>query len=146
MGHRIPDNVDEAEVFHRGIHLFNEGDWFEAHEVWEDIWNLASGQRKKFYQGLIQVAVTIEHIRRGNPRGVRTVYETAVQKFVGLPTAVYMGIDVPKLLADLKRTVDPILNLPAHHFDPALPRGQKLPFDPAAAPRIALTHDPFAVK
>ena len=65
------DTTDEAKVFHEGIRLFNEGDWFEAHEIWEDIWHVASGPRKKFYQGLIQCAVTIEHVRRGNPRGVR---------------------------------------------------------------------------
>ncbi len=82
---------DEDRLFHEGLRLFNAGEWFEAHEVWEDIWHMASGQKKRFYQGLIQYAVTIEHIRRGNPRGVKCVYETCLTKFRGLPT-VYMGV------------------------------------------------------
>ena len=133
---------DERRIFHEGIKLFNEGDWFEAHEVWEDIWHLASGEKKRFYQGLIQCAVTIEHIRRGNPRGVRGVYQTAVPKFTGI-TGVYMGIDVPKLLQDLEKVVRPILDLPDAYFDPARPRGQELPFDPGQTPKIELLYDPF---
>lgn len=133
----------EAEIFHEGIRQFNEGDWFEAHEVWEDIWRDASGQKKLFYQGLIQFAVTIEHIRRGNPRGVRAVQKTCITKFVGL-SGDYMGIDVDWIRAELKRMVDPILALPAERFAPELPRGQELPVDLNTAPLIELAYDPFA--
>lgn len=134
---------DEARCFHKGLRLFNEGDWFEAHEVWEDVWHMASGPRKRFYQGLIQCAVTLEHIRRGNPRGVRSVYQTAVPKFDGLPS-VYMGIRIPKLLDGLRRVVEPVLNLPAEVFDPARPRGQTLPFNPSSVIKIELEYDPFS--
>ena len=104
---------------------------------------MTSGQRKLFYQGLIQCAVTIEHIRRGNPRGVVTVYETAQTKFRGLPE-VYMGVNVVRLLADMKRFVQPVLDLPKERFSPELSRGQEMPVDLAAAPKIQLEHDPFA--
>ena len=137
-----PD-LDEAAIFHEGIALFNDGDWFEAHEVWEDIWHLATGERKRFYQGLIQCAVTIEHIRRGNPRGVRSVWATAQEKFQGID-GVYMGVNVPGLLADMKRTVDPILVMPAERFAPGQSRGQDLPVNWQAMPRIELAYDPFA--
>jgi uncharacterized protein len=133
----MDEGEDEAALFREGVELFNAGEWFEAHEVWEDAWHLASGERKRFYQGLIQCAVTLEHARRGNPRGVRSVMKTAVPKFDGLPD-VYMGVYVPKLIAELKACVQAILDLPAEAFDPALPRGQALPFDPAKAPKIEL--------
>jgi len=134
---------EEARVFHEGLKLFNEGEWFEAHEVWEDIWNMASGEKKRFYQGLIQYAVTIEHIRRGNPRGVRCVYETTLTKFVGLPD-VYMGFDVPRQLAELDQFVKPVLEMGPKAFDPATPRGQAMPVDLDHAPKITLKYDPFA--
>ncbi len=133
---------EESRIFHEGIELFNEHEWFEAHEVWEDIWHMASGRKKLFYQGLIQYAVTFEDIRRGNPRGVRSVFETAMPKFEGLPE-VYMGIRIHSLLEAFVQAVRPILDLPAEYFDPARPRGQKLPFDPASAPKIVLEYDPF---
>ena len=134
---------EEARLFHKGLELFNSSEWFEAHEIWEDIWHMASGDKKRFYQGLIQYAVTIEHIRRGNPRGVRCVYQTAQTKFVGLDD-VYMGFNIPKQLAELDRIVEPVLAMGPKAFDPATGRGQQMPVDLADAPKIELEYDPFA--
>jgi hypothetical protein len=103
---------------------------------------MASGDQKRFYQGLIQYSVTIEHIRRGNPRGVRCVYETCLTKFEGL-AEVYMGFNVPKQLAELDRVVKPVLAMGPKAFDPATGRGQEMPVDLAAAPKIELEYDPF---
>jgi predicted metal-dependent hydrolase len=126
---------EEARIYHEGIDLFNAGEWFEAHEVWEDAWNMTSGDRKRFYQGMIQCAVTIEHIRRGNPRGVRAVWKTCQTKFVGLPDN-YMGIHIPRLLGQLRKVVQPVLDLPPERFAPSLPRGQVMPIDWQSVPRI----------
>src|SRR5262245_58394393 len=49
-----------------GIVLFNEQAFFEAHEVWEDVWIEKSGLERKFYQGLIQAAVSLCHFGNGN--------------------------------------------------------------------------------
>jgi predicted metal-dependent hydrolase len=127
----------ERDFFLEGIALFNDGEFFEAHEIWEDAWHLASGPRKSFYQGLIQCAVTLEHVRRGNPRGVRSVWTTAQQKFAGLPSP-YLGIDHVRLLAELRSFVQPVLDLPPGRFSPGLSRGQEMPVDLARAPRIEL--------
>jgi len=135
-------DVDEAAIFHEGLELFNSGEWFEAHESWEDVWHMASGTKKSFYQGLIQCAVTIEHIRRGNPRGVRSVWTTCQEKFEGIE-GVYMGVDVPKLLQQMRDVVQPILDLPAERFSPGLSRGQDLPVDWQRVPTIELRYDPF---
>lgn len=143
FSHGFAESDDEAQLFHKGLRLFNDGQWFDAHEVWEDIWHLASGDKKRFYQGLIQYAVTIEHIRRGNPRGVRCVYETAQAKFHGLPD-VYMGFNIPHQMAALDRVVKPVLAMGPEAFDPATGRGQDMPVDLAQAPKIELEYDPFA--
>lgn len=136
------DPAEEARIFHEGVGLFNEGEWFEAHEAWEDIWHMASGERKRFYQGLIQCAVTIEHMRRGNPRGVVTVWQSAREKFSGLDD-VYMGVDIAELLEGIGEMVKPIAAMPKSCFEPRVGRGQSLPVDLGAAPRIALRYDPF---
>ena len=136
------DIDNEAKLFHDGLALFNEGQWFDAHEVWEDIWHMASGDKKRFYQGLIQYAVTLEHIRRGNPRGVRCVYKTALTKFEGL-SDVYMGFHIPRQLAELERVVQPVLAMGPKAFEPATGRGQDMPVDLADAPKIELEYDPF---
>lgn len=138
-----PD-LDEARLFHEGVGLFNTGEWFDAHEAWEEIWRIADGRRKSFYQGLVQCAVVLEHVRRGNPRGVRSVWQTAERKFDGLPP-VFMNLDVPGFLDQMRRAIAPILALPTEAFDPSRERGHKLPFDPTSTPRIVLDGDPFVI-
>lgn len=141
MNHSM-DAEEEARLFHEGIELFNSGEWFEAHEVWEDIWHHAGGEKKQFYQGLIQLAVTIEHIRRGNPRGVVQVFESATRKFTGLPEK-YMGIDITSLVQHIAAMVEPIRKMPSEVFKPRVGRGLDMPVDLAAVPKIALEYDPF---
>ena len=47
-----------------GIVLFNAQDFFEAHEVWEDLWSETCGNEHRFYQGLIQAAVGLCQYRK----------------------------------------------------------------------------------
>lgn len=134
--------AEQAHIFHQGVDLFNRGHWFEAHETWEDVWHVADGERKRFLQGLIQCAVTLEHLARGNPRGVIKVFASAKSKWVDLPD-VYMGVPVRELIEQLDQLIEPIRQLPAERFSPALGRGQALPVDLANAPQITLKYDPF---
>jgi hypothetical protein len=63
--------------FLAGIVLFNRGDYFEAHEVWEDLWMEPAGPDKPFYQGLIQAAVGLCHFCNGNVRGAIKLYHSS---------------------------------------------------------------------
>ena len=138
------DTPDQAAIFHEGVRLFNRGEWFDAHEVWEDIWHLASGQHKRFYQGLIQCAVTLEHVRRGNPRGARNVYRSATDKLHDLPDT-YFGVPVATLLSDMDQFLQPMMSMPPDAFAPGRGRkGVPIPVDLTAAPRIELIYDPFS--
>ena len=54
----------------RGLALFNQGHYWEAHEAWEDAWTPARhGPDRGFYKGLIQVAAGCLHYTRQNRRG-----------------------------------------------------------------------------
>ena len=54
----------------RGIELFNDGLYWEAHEVWEEDWTpQRRGPESGFYKGLIQVAAGCLHYTRHNRRG-----------------------------------------------------------------------------
>ena len=79
--------------FDDGIHLFNEGDFFRAHEAWEDVWKKADGEEKTFYQGIIQVAAALVHIQRGNHKGAISLYLKSRPKLDRFP-GVWMGIDL----------------------------------------------------
>jgi len=65
----------EIEGFARGIRLFNAGEFFEAHEVWEDVWRVAPEPERKFLQGLIQIAVAFHHRSTGNLVGAASLMD-----------------------------------------------------------------------
>ena len=61
--------------FRHAVKLFNRGDFFAAHEVWEDVWRAAPPSEKKFLQGLIQVSVAFHHHSTGNLVGARSLLD-----------------------------------------------------------------------
>ncbi len=57
-------------LFAEGIDLFNRGEYWHAHEVWETEWTPdRKGPDSGFYKGLIQVAAGCLHYTRHNRRG-----------------------------------------------------------------------------
>ena len=88
--------------YEEGLRLFREGHWFEAHEVLEHVWRATPpGPDRLFYQGLIQLAVSLEHWKRGNPRGALGQWQKGAAKMEGLPPE-YQGVNLQKLLADFQ--------------------------------------------
>src|SRR5204862_3147329 len=77
----------------QGIEDFNAGRYFDAHEIWEEIWLRSSGDTKLFYQMLIQAAVGLHHYERGNARGARGMNTNVTDKLGRLPSA-YMSLDL----------------------------------------------------
>lgn len=75
---RLPPMNSPAEKFEEGCRLFDEGEYFEAHEVWEDLWNEAEGPRRHYLQGLIQVAAALVHAGRENWNGTRKLFGSAL--------------------------------------------------------------------
>lgn len=114
-----------------GIELFNRGEYFDAHEVWEDPWRSSQGDHRMFYQGLIQAAVAMEHYRRGNARSAATVWRNSRAKLTSVPERME-GLHVPTFVADMERALGPVL---ADVCDNG--QGRTIaPFDPTAAPTI----------
>jgi predicted metal-dependent hydrolase len=85
------------EGYRRGIRLFNERHFFDAHEVWEDVWRESTGAEKKFLQGLIQVAVAFHHHSTGNIVGARSLLERARKNLAEYP-GEFGGIGLTALL------------------------------------------------
>src|SRR5687768_11948447 len=126
----------ERKLYLEGIQLFNEHEYFDAHEAWEDVWHMAYGIKHDFYQGLIQCAVALEHYRRSNPRGVISLYKSYQPKFKDVPVR-FMGLDVPKFLAEMKEVLHPVIE-----SERVLERGE-IELDVSTCPKIELLYDPF---
>jgi predicted metal-dependent hydrolase len=87
----------DRKGFDLGLRFFNDGDFFEAHEVWEDVWRAAPQEEKKFLQGLIQIAVGLHHHSTGNQVGARSLLARGSRNLAGYP-ADFGAIDVNGLL------------------------------------------------
>lgn len=135
MPHPLPPAL-EKKLYYEGIQLFNEHEYFDAHEAWEEVWHMAYGLKHDFYQGLIQCAVALEHFRRSNPRGVASLYKSYQPKFAQAPP-VFMGLDVTAFLAAMRDVLRPVVEA-----NPLPEKGQ-IELDLALAPKIQLLYDPF---
>ena len=87
------DSLPYPHEYLEGLRLFNAGEYFECHEMLEDLWHPAEGQERLHYQGLIQAAIAVEHFRKGNWTGAVGLYDKACEKWSQLP-AQYMGVDL----------------------------------------------------
>lgn len=92
-----------------GWRLFNAEEFFEAHEIWEDLWSETPDQRKKFYQGLIQSAVALLHFGNGNLGGAKKVY-LSCRKYLEPYQPSYEGLDVTRFLHDLQHCFQELID------------------------------------
>ncbi|MCK6559904.1 DUF309 domain-containing protein [bacterium] len=86
---------DRADLAH-GVALFNAGEYWEAHEAWEQIWQRHPEAWRFFVQGLIQAAAAHHQIRRGIRHGAIKHLKNALVKlevappdFAGLALAAF---------------------------------------------------------
>jgi predicted metal-dependent hydrolase len=69
--------TDYEPLYLAGVSLFNSREFFEAHEVLEDLWNECPNEDRRFYQAVLQAAVALHHFGNGNLRGAAKLYGTA---------------------------------------------------------------------
>jgi len=86
-------------LYLKGIEHFNACDFFEAHEVWEELWKEYSGELRLFYKGLIQAAVALHHFGNGNIRGARKVYNSS-RNYIAQYGPNCCGLDVERFLGE----------------------------------------------
>ncbi len=80
------------------IELFNLGEYFEAHEILEDLWAMTPGEERGFYKGLIMLAVGLLHAERGNDTGARGVLTGALEHLKEYPCG-YGNLDRDEAVA-----------------------------------------------
>ena len=116
-----------------GVRLFNDHDFFEAHEVWEDYWTELAGADRRFVQGLIQAAVGLVHVGNGNLRGAVKPYHSSRDYLTPLEMP-YLGLDRAAFWQQMQCCFAAALAAPE-----ALPRAE---LDETLVPRIALDPPP----
>jgi predicted metal-dependent hydrolase len=88
------------DQYHHGISLFNDAQFFAAHEELEDVWRAAPPENKKFLQGVVQIAVAFHHYSTGNRVGMRGVLGRAI-KNLKEPAGPFQQFELETLLQSL---------------------------------------------
>ena len=114
--------------FLKGIEEFNRQYFFEAHDVWEELWMDTAESHRLFYQGLIQTAVGFYHLSNGNYRGACSQFAKASSKLEQyLPE--FHGIDTKRLVGSVRTCLTEA---------EALRDGRAVEFDEGTIPQIHL--------
>jgi len=78
-------NDIKDKLFIKGITLFNEKNFYDAHESWEELWSEYRLKDEIFIQGLIQLAVAFFHITNLNLKGSRNLFNKCLPKLKKFP-------------------------------------------------------------
>ena len=76
----MPDNKKKEELFQSGLRLFNNKNFYDAHECWEELWLEYHLEDKKFVQALIQLTVGYYHLSTGNIKGAKSLLNKSLDK------------------------------------------------------------------
>jgi len=94
----------------KGMQLFNQGEYWLAHEALEEAWKDETGSVRELYRAILQTGVAYLHITRGNYIGAVKVYGK-VQKWIQPWPDVCRGIEIGQLRQDLNTVIEEVKRL-----------------------------------
>jgi hypothetical protein len=101
--HPVLTPDERRRLVRQGVDCFNRGEFFDAHEVWEEVWRSNLPEPRTLLQGLIQVAAGMHQIlelhRKVGPRN--TLAKAAAHLEPYSPAA--LGLDVEGVLCSVSR-------------------------------------------
>jgi predicted metal-dependent hydrolase len=85
------------EEFWQGVEQFNQQEFYACHDTLEALWMEAVEPEKRFYQGILQIAVACHHLSNLNWRGAVILLGEGIGRLRDYQP-VYEGIDVTSLV------------------------------------------------
>ncbi|MFN2137167.1 MAG: DUF309 domain-containing protein [Candidatus Promineifilaceae bacterium] len=97
-----------SDLAHKGIELFNQGEYYLAHDELEEAWRRDHSAARDLYRGILQVGIAYYQIERGNYRGAMKMLLRVRQWLDPLPD-ICRGVDVAQLREDAAVVQDALL-------------------------------------
>ena len=95
---------DWPAAFREGVRLFNQGHFFETHEVWEEVWKAAAAEERDFYQGMVHLTVALYQARRANWRAAHSQLRRAAKRLACFEP-LHGNLDVRRLRTEVAEGV-----------------------------------------
>ena len=87
------------------LNLFNNHEWYEAHDAFEELWNSVDGDERQVIQGILQGSVSQFYLSKGNLNGATILLGEGLGR-IKTRTKINLGIDLDSFcqcLEDLLR-------------------------------------------
>lgn len=96
----MQESIDSVpQAFWQGVSEFNQHEFYACHDTLEALWMEAPEPQKRFYQGVLQIAVGCYHLGNHNGRGAMILLGEGIKRLKDyLP--IYEQIDVTQLLEE----------------------------------------------
>ena len=89
-------------LIREGVEQFHRGEFFAAHETWEEVWRSTTPEPRTLFQGLIQVAAALhQHLDLHRQEGPRRTLAKAHRNLEPYAPSA-LGLDVEQLLLSIR--------------------------------------------
>ena len=94
--HVIDETFEKGYAVSQGRSYFNDGRFWECHEVLEGVWKQIDGDEKKLVNGLILVAAGLVHYQKDEDDICISIFNRALEK-LDTSNGMYHEIDVDRV-------------------------------------------------
>ena len=99
--HEIEPFSSNDNYFHHAIELFNNQEWYVAHDLLESIWHKTDGMERITIQAILQIAVAQVHLSNANYIGATILYGEGLGRLSNKKVAD-LGLDLKEFINILK--------------------------------------------
>ncbi len=108
---------EDWKDYEEGWRLFNEREFWHAHEAWESVWKRRDEESRIFFQGIIQLAAAYHLlVVKKRYRGMMRNFEKAEEKLRLFPDR-FLRVDVSRLLNAVDQARKEINRIGEQHLE-----------------------------
>ena len=109
--------TEDWQDYQEGWRLFNEREFWHAHEAWESVWKRRDEESRIFFQGIIQLAAAYHLlVVKKRYRGMMRNFEKAEEKLRLFPDR-FLRVDVSRLLNAIDQARKEINRIGEQHLE-----------------------------
>lgn len=109
-------NEDIPQEFLQGVTEFNQQEFYACHDTLEALWMEASEPQKKFYQGVLQIAVGLYHLSQKNWKGAVILMGEGLGR-LDYYQPDYSGINVEQFMDETSQLLKALQNAGAENVE-----------------------------
>ncbi len=109
-------NEDIPQEFWQGVTEFNQQEFYACHDTLEALWMEASEPQKKFYQGVLQIAVGLYHLSQKNWKGAVILMGEGLGR-LDYYQPDYSGINVEQFMDETSQLLKALQNAGAENVE-----------------------------